>query len=494
MKPIVSMRDALQALKEEFIVIDSVVSPIYEMAAIQKALDGSRALLFTNIENYPGVRCVGNVFSRPERVSRMFNMEDPRKLKFKCLEAINHMIPPTIVEEAPCQEVVQTENIHLMKTIPVLKHTPKDGARILSSGVFLLSGASFHGGMEISFKRANFRGEDWASVWVSPGSHLEKVLTTDLRGKDVPITANICVPPSVALMASAHVLHTIVPQGANEVAIAGGLQGSPIELVKARTVDGYAIANAEWVLEGYINSGMKVWETEEAEKIGKVEKRGMAAPFMPEWMGYMGRAGQVFKFRVTAVTHRLQPVYQSILGRSFDLDNMGAPFREACFYALAEQLAPGFVTDVHVLRGIAASQGNIVFQVKKRRPRDEGIQREIIGACFALSPVLQLVLFVDEDVDIYSPEDLLWAMITRWDADKGLMKPPMRSSAYAGAYPSNSGIGVDATVRWEEKALFERAHYASDTLDLRKWLTQDQIDKALASQSPYARLLAAKGR
>ena len=131
--------------------------------------------------------------------------------------------------------------------------------------------------------------------------------------------------------------------------------------------------------------------------------------------------------------------------------------------------------------------------LRKRRPRDEGLQREIIPACFALSPVLQLVLAVDDDVDIYSPHDLLWAIITRWDAEKGIMKAPARSSAYSGAYPSSSGIGIDATVPWNDRDLFERAHYPSDLIDLRNWLTEEQIHSALARQGEYARLLAVTG-
>jgi UbiD family decarboxylase len=129
-KAIVSMRDVIESFKEEFIVVDKEVDPIYEIAGIQKALDGSFALLFNNISGYPEARCVGNVFSRPERVAKIFGVEDPRKLKFKCLHGIKQPIPPRVVDEAPCQEVVETENFDLMKSIPVLKHTPRDGARV----------------------------------------------------------------------------------------------------------------------------------------------------------------------------------------------------------------------------------------------------------------------------------------------------------------------------------------------------------------------------
>jgi 4-hydroxy-3-polyprenylbenzoate decarboxylase len=176
-----------------------------------------------------------------------------------------------------------------------------------------------------------------------------------------------------------------------------------------------------------------------------------------------------------------------------ELDTLTSPFREACFYELAEQLAPGFIRDVRILPGIAASQGNVVLQVKKRRPRDEGVQREMIAAFSALSPMLQLIIAVDEDVDIYSVDDLLWAITTRCDSGTGIIKSPMRSSALLGAYPSNAGIGIDATVQWGDKELYERAHYSSDAIDLRRWIPEDKITAAKAIQSDYARLLAKTG-
>jgi 3-polyprenyl-4-hydroxybenzoate decarboxylase len=102
------------------------------------------------------------------------------------------------------------------------------------------------------------------------------------------------------------------------------------------------------------------------------------------------------------------------------------------------------------------------------------------------------VLFVDEDVDIYSPHDLLWAIITRWDAGKGMMRPPARSSAYAGVYASSSGVGIDATVPWGEKDLFERAHYPVE-IDLGKWIPENRIAGLKMMQSDYAKLLGATG-
>jgi len=183
------------------------------------------------------------------------------------------------------------------------------------------------------------------------------------------------------------------------------------------------------------------------------------------------------------------------LARSLEHDHMTAPFREACFYELAERIEPGFVTDVHIMPGLASHRSHVIFQVKKRRPRDEGVQKELIAAFLASDPLVQMVVAVDQDVDIYSAHDVLWAIITRCDADAGMLKSPsVRSAVYEGVYPSSKGVGFDATIPWSERDLFERAHYPSDTIDLRKWISEEQIKAAQALQSDYAKLLAKTGR
>ena len=127
-----SMREVIEWLKGqgELLVITKEVDPIHEIAGIEKALEGGPALLFENIKGYPGVRDVGNMFSNDERVAKMFGVDDIGKVKFKCLEALRHPIPPKVVKAAPCQEVVIKEDIDVMGTLPILKHSDRDGARI----------------------------------------------------------------------------------------------------------------------------------------------------------------------------------------------------------------------------------------------------------------------------------------------------------------------------------------------------------------------------
>ncbi|HKZ50158.1 MAG TPA: UbiD family decarboxylase, partial [Dehalococcoidia bacterium] len=462
-----------------------------EVAGILKALDGGSAILFESIKGYPGVRGVGNVFAREEAMAGLFDVEDPRRLKYKAWEALRNPLSPRVVEDAPCQEVVITDGIDIPATLPILKHSERDAGRILGGGVQVVTGRYFRGGSHISFNRAHFRGKDWATIMAGPPTHLGIIAFIEHRDEKVPLTINICPPPAVALAAAGNV-HSVVPVGSDELGIAGALQGSPIELVKARTVDAYALAQAEFVIEGYLDLE-RAWETEEAEALG----RGGEAPFFPEWTGYLGRAFRFRKFQVTAVTHRRErPIFYSPLATGLEADNMNRPLREACFLEIADRVMPGLVIDVNIPPGFRGA-GGIVFQFRKRGRYDEGLQRNILLAALSTAPSLRLAIAVDEDVDIYSTDDILWAIMTRANprtnflegprGERGTMMMPMERLEAGG------GLGIDATIPLDVKREFERAHYPVDRVDLERWLSREEIERQRALQIDYARVLAARG-
>jgi 4-hydroxy-3-polyprenylbenzoate decarboxylase len=391
-----------------------------------------------------------------------------------------------------------------MRTLPILKHTEKDAGRILGGGNTFLSGQYFRGGTHVSFNRMHFRGKDWSSISFGSGNHPEAVAYVEHRGETIPMTINIGTPPAVVLAAAAGFLHTIVPEGTDELGYAGGLQGAPVEIVKAKTVDAYAIAQSEWVIEGYVDTTQRAWESDEAEKIG----RPGVAPFFPEWTGYLGRAYRLLKFQATAITHRKdRPLFFTPLADSFETDMAGAPFREACFYELADRTRPGLVIDVNILAGVAGWGGHIIFQVNKRRRSDEGYQNNILAAALSAYQGLRLAVIVDEDVDIYSADDLMWALTTRVNPTTDIMKGTaggmgqvLMPMERAGASPEREaeirfagGMGIDATVNFAAKWNFERSKYPVDRVDLSKFLSQEEIGKARASQSEYGRLLAKRG-
>ncbi len=500
MKDITSLRGTLEFLREqgELLTVTEEVDPILEIAGIQKALDDGPALLFENIKGYPGVRNAGNLVSREETTAAMFGVASIKELKFKSLEAMKHPLPPRMVTDPPCQEVVVTKDIDIMGLMPVIQHSAHDAGRILGGGVIPTMAPLMPGGSNLCFKRMRPLGANFSSMYIIRGSHLGHTVYEVHQGENIPLTINIGVSPAVVITAATEFIHSIVPYESDEIGMAGALQGAPVELARAVTVDAPVIANAEWVIEGNLTPE-KVWESEEAEKLGMTR----VAPFFPEWTGYLGKATRAFKFQATAITHRKdKPIFYTPLAHGIEYEIMNAPFREACFYEMAERFWPGLVRDVNIQYGLM-SCGGIVYQVKKRSRADEAAVKNILQEALAVS-LVRLAIAVDEDIDIYSADDVFWAIVTRTNYESGLIKAARgalgvsmlpaadASRAKGGAYEVG-GLAIDATTPLGARDLFSRAHYPSDQIDLTRWFTPEQIAKVRAGQRDYARLLARTG-
>lgn len=493
-----SIRDAVAYLdtKNDVQHVEKEVDVIYEIAGIQKALDEGPVLCFDNIKGYPKFRNTANFFSRRDRLADIFDA-DVDNLKFKFVDAIKKQLPNKIVEDAPCQEVVITDNIDVLSYLPIIKHTARDAGRILGSGIQLLYGPWFEGGSHVSFNRIHFRDKDWATLATGQISHLGEAAFRKFRDKNIPITVNINPPPAVQMVAGAWNVRTIVHCGMDELGIAGAFQGSPIDIVKAKTVDTYAIANSEIVLEGYLDVE-KEWETEGAEKSLEFEQD----PFFPEWVGYLGRAWRMRKFRVTAITHRAdRPMFYTPLAHGLEYNGFDI-LREAGFFEMAERLCPGFVVDVHV-PGYFKWGSGVIFQVRKTAPQDEGLQRNILLAALGNAPGIRMVVAVDEDVNIYNADDVMWAIESRVNPDidilklsnggmRGIQAQPMEAIE-RGVGGWEGGIAFDATKPFNRAWRFERPHYPSDEVDLKKWFKEDQINSMRLRQSEYAKTLGSKG-
>src|SRR5262244_3798598 len=103
-KDISSLRSTLEYLEAagEVVSTDVEIDPHLEVAAIQKHFDGGAALLFNKVKGYPNARICNNVFASAERIGRLFDVDEPRKLKHKVVDAIRDPLPPVEVKDAPC--------------------------------------------------------------------------------------------------------------------------------------------------------------------------------------------------------------------------------------------------------------------------------------------------------------------------------------------------------------------------------------------------------
>lgn len=506
-----SLRATLEWLKKEGMLLetDKEVDPRCEMAAIQKRMDGGPPILFNNVKGYKNARLQTNLFGSDVIAARIFGCKDRKELKFKIHRSILEPLPPRVVDKAPCQEVVVDKDVDVWPIVPMIQHTQKDPGRTLGGGKTLAGPQQFWGGWHISYNRMSFREDlhwkDKSTFQISPGSHMDQIATRFYKKEPIPLTINMGIPPAGTVMAGSGFMYVILPRGCNELGIGAAMQGFPMDVVKCKTIDAHAIAEAEYVIEGYLDTTKKLWESPLAEK---ANMQGVY-PFHPEWSGYFGKAYRTHQFTVTAVTHRKdRPIYDPMIVHGFDCHNVDVLCREACFFELAERISPGFCVDTHCLMGMT-DWGGVAFQVKKRRARDEGFPRNILSAALSCSMGARFAMVVDTDINIYSADDLLWALSTRVDAKDDILvvapggmgqtfQPAERSSAgdkqwTQGNIRFSGAIGIDATVPFKYQDAFERASYPIQLVDLQNWFTDEQIKKAKSYQEAYAKFFSESG-
>lgn len=490
-KAMTGCRDMLESLSSqgELLTISAEVDPTLEVAAIAKALDCGPALLFNNVKGYPSHRIVSNVFSTVERMNALFATRSIQELKRRYIDGVRNPISPRLVNEGPCQEVVLTKNLDVLGTLPLLKHTATDPGRILGGGVVLLRAQDM--GSCISYKRMHFRAKDWSSLAFIPGSHFEHwVLEYRKRGAKMPVTVNISPSPAVEFVAGSGSIPMAVPAGSDELGIAGAMQDVPVEICRAVSVDTMSIANSEWVIEGYVDTGKVVWESEQAEKQPEAP-----APFFPEFHGYQGTARATYQFCVTGITHRKDsPVFYAPLAHSYEANYIQALPVHAALKDLLDRRWPGLVADVNSLPGMKLSA--VVIRLRITRKRDEDQIKDMVYAAWAASGLIQTVILVDDDIDIYNADDVIWALNTRVKNASDIVLAPRGSKIgflkndIPGPPIRNWRVGIDATVPAERRVDFARGEFLE--VDLSRWLTSEQIARIRAAQPEYARVLAGK--
>jgi 4-hydroxy-3-polyprenylbenzoate decarboxylase len=382
------LRNTLEWLKSEgdLIETDKEVDPDLEIIAIQKNLDGGCPILFNNVKGKPHHRAVTNLFGDMGVINKMFGWENHTDRTRKLADAINHQIPPVEVssEEAPAHEEIIKDPKDVNEYMIPVRHTEYEPELTVGSGNRLISGEHFDGGTDLGYNRMNFRWGNVATFQISPGSHMWQVVSKYYQAdKPVPITMCFGVPPSCTLLAGAGFDYVVLPQGCDELGVAGAVQGSPVRVVKAKTVDALALADCEVVLEGYVNPRDRRYETEESEK-ADVQGR---YHFHPEWAGYMGKAYKAPTFHVTAVTTRKRegkPIIFPLGVHTLDDHNIDTTVREACMYLLCERMQPGIIQDVNIPYCMT-DWGGAIIQVKKRNRIEEGWQRNFMSAILSTS-------------------------------------------------------------------------------------------------------------
>ncbi|MEP9380022.1 UbiD family decarboxylase [Aquabacter sp. CN5-332] len=414
--------------------------PHLQIASLMKKLDGKEVLLFPKVKGH-GTPVVGNLLSCRENCESAFG-RDFNGIREMIARALAEPMPPELVTKAPVQEVVMTSGFDLGEMLPALFHAPKDGGRYITAGIVVVRDPET-GIYNASYHRLQLLGPDRLGIKLDFGRHLRVAYERAQRlGKPLPVA--VCIGADLALHFTAATMGSQMPESMDELAVAGGLAGRPLAVIKAVTQDVLVPAEAEFVLEGEILPGGHQPE----------------GPF-GEFIGFAAPAADAPVLKVSAITHRTRPIYHAINGFGRETIMLRKYVLEASLLKVLRAAVP-IVTDAEMTAG-GLHRFHAVVQVKKQTPQHDGLQRNAILASFGALKDLDLVIVVDEDIDIRDPSDVEYALATRMEASSDLLViPEARGHEYVriGRNGIRAKLGIDATVPFEDKDRYRRVAFA----------------------------------
>lgn len=473
----------LETLPGQLAQTDVEVDPMGEVSGVyrhvgaggtvQRPTREGPAVIFNNVKGHPGARVVIGLLASRTRVGHLLGCA-PDRLGFLLKDSVANPLPPVTIpnEQAKCQEVVHLAtdpDFDVRKLVPAPTNTLEDAGPYITLGMCYASNPET-GEPDVTIHRMCLQSKDEISIFLQPGArHIGYFRElAEAAGKPLPISISIGVDPAIEIAACFEPPTT--PLGYDELQAAGAIRKAPVELVKCLTINEKAIANAEYVIEGEILPGVRVQEDQNSHT-GKA---------MPEFPGYCGPANPSLPIiKVKAVTTRRNPIMQTCIGPSEEHVSMAGIPTEASILAMVEKAMPGKLQNVY-----CASCGGgkyvAVMQFKKSVPSDEGRQRQAALLAFSAFAELKHVFLVDEDVDCFDLSDVMWAMTTRFQADRdlipipGVQCHPLDPSNQPEYAPGIRARGVackaifDCTVPFDQKDRFERAKFMD--LDPAHWL------------------------
>ncbi len=413
------------------------VSTDLEMAGIIDAL-GEKPIYFENVRE-SDMPVVGGLVSSKELVAKALDI-NMKQLIHKLSGAIENPLPPEVVEKGECQEVVKRD-VNLTK-LPIMRYTAKDGGKYVPSAVSIVKDPEL--GRNMAFHRL---------MLISKNKFVARIV--EERGTDTALKKSggeleiaICIGNSTAVLLSAS---TSLPMGVDELGMANTLEKT--ELVKCKTIDVEVPRNCEIVLEGKIT-----------------KEQAPEGPFL-DLTGIMDKVRQQPVIEVKCITHREKPIYQTILaGKNEHKTLMGMP-KEPTIYNQVNMVCK--CNDVYITPG-GCSWLHAVVQITKQNPEDGN---KAIMSAFEGHKSLKHCVIVDDDVNIYDPNDVEWAIATRFQADNAaVIMPNQRGSSLDPSGDLTEGrkartckMGLDATIPLKGTGKgFKREKYRK--VDLNKFV------------------------
>ena len=285
------------------------------------------------------------------------------------------------------------EHADIRSLLPIPRHNEHDSAPYICAGLVVARNPKT-GIQNVSINRIQVNAPDRMAMLILP-RHLHAFQrAAEAAGDALPIAIVIGASPA-ALLAS----QAVLPIDHDELEVAGALERRPLPVVKCQTSDVRVPAHAEIVIEGRVLPGV----------------RELEGPF-GEFPKYYSPQEKREVIAIDRITHRHRPIYHTIVPAAMEHLLLGGIPREATLLVHLKRSFPN-VLDVHLAPG-GVCRYHLYVQMRKTR---EGEPKNVILGAFGGHYDLKQVIVVDEDVDVHDPEQVEWAVATRFQPDRDLV-------------------------------------------------------------------------
>jgi len=433
-----NFRGFLERLRREKELVD-IRQPV-DIRHVATLVDQAKtALLFHDVIGYDMPIVSGIIRSR-ERAILSMGCNDYAGIEHRLQQGIDHPIPPKHVETSPNKQVMEVgEEVDLYR-LPIPMSSIYDGGPMITAGVVIAKDPEY--GMNSGMYRFMVKEKSLTGIDIVTPNNMRLFASRAYEaGRPCPISISIGTHP-FEIMGSGF----RAPLGVDEMAIAGGIRGAPVELAACETLDLPCLADAEIVLEAEI---LPTGWTHPEGRFG-------------EFTRLMGGLHWNPLVKVKAVTMRRDAIYYA-LHMPWENTWLAAPTRYTAIRR-ALKTAGVQVKDINVTLG-GCGFWHAVVSVKKQA--GEG-KNALLAALSVMD--LKHIVVVDDDIDVFDATDVEWAIATRVQGDRDVIiipgaraKPldPSLPVAPPGVVPTGAKVGIDATIgEGIPRERFERIAYA----------------------------------
>ena len=304
---------------------------------------------------------------------------------------------PKTVKKAPCQEVVLTGDQVDLTRIPVLKCWPADGGRFITLPMVCTVDSTTKITNVGMYRLQVYDRRTTGMHWHKHKDGARHYQQYEAAGKRMEVAVALGGDPSIIYASTAP-----LPPAIGEFIFAGFLRKQALEVVQCKTIDVRVPAEAEFVLEGYVEP----------------KERRIEGPF-GDHTGYYSEADEYPVFHVTAVTHRKDAIYPATLvGRPPQEDAYIGKATERIFLPLLQMVAPDILDMDLPVEGVF--HNNVIVRIKKRYA---GHGKKVINTIWGTGMLMlsKFVIVCDEDVNIHDYSEVTWKVMNHVDPQRDVV-------------------------------------------------------------------------